>query len=93
MKITASDAHAITEAAKIPIDVWDKLFDLIEERAQLGYSMLIFDEEKENVKFKEDRKAVKKELEELGYKVSYSRVRDSDSWDGQTWHNRYVIYW
>ena len=93
MKITALDARLTTEAAKVPIDAWTKLFELIMETAQLGHSMLIFDEEKENVKFKEHRKEVKKELEKLGYSVSYSRVRDSDDWYGETYHNRYAINW
>ena len=93
MGIKAIDARIITEAAKIPVDAWTKLFELIKETAQLGHSMLVFDEEKENVKFQEHRKEVKKELEELGYVVSYSRVKDSDDWYAETYHNRYVINW
>lgn len=93
MNITALDARIITETAKVPIGAWAKLFELIKENAQLGYSMLIFDEEKENVKFKEHRKEVKKKLEELGYNVTYSRVKYSDNWHGEIYHNRYIINW
>lgn len=93
MRITALDARITTEAAKIPVDAWTKLFKLIRKNAKLGLSMLVFDEEKENVRFKEHRKEVKKNLEELGYKVSYSRVKDNDDWYGNDYHNCYIINW
>lgn len=89
----AVDAHAITELARKPIDPWNKLFNRIKEEAEHGQFMLLFDEEAEGVKFKEHRKDVKKELELLGYSVSYSRQRDGDDYYGETYHNRYVIEW
>ena len=89
----AEDAHAITELARKPINPWDKLFNRIKEEAEHGQFMLLFDEEVEGVKFKEHRKDVKKELELLGYSVSYSRQRDSDDYYGEIYHNRYVIEW
>ena len=92
MMITALHARTITENVRAKT-AWDKLFKLIDTNAKLGNSMVIFDEESENAKFEEHRKEVKKKLEELGYRVDYSRVRDSDDWYGESFHNRYVIYW
>lgn len=93
MKITALDARIMTEMAKVKMSAWAKLFELVEETAQSGHSKLIFDEEKENVKFEEHRSEVKKELEKLGYNVVYKRVKDINDWYGETYHNRYVINW
>ena len=93
MEISAIDAYKITEIARKPIDAWDKLFDRIRETAEKGYSALIFDEEKEKVRFKEHRKEVKNKLEELGYRVSHARVRDDDDYYGETYHICYTIAW
>ena len=93
MEISAVDAYKITEIARKPIDAWDKLFDCIKRTAEKGYSVLVFDEEKENVRFKEHRKEVKKRLEELGYRVSHARVRDDDYYYGEAYHICYTIAW
>ena len=89
----AEDAHAITELARKPINPWDKLFERIKEEAERGHFILVFDEEKERVKFLEHRREVKKELEELGYIVSHCRVKDDDDYYGETYHIRYTINW
>lgn len=89
----AEDAHAITELARKPISPWNKLFNRIKEEAEHGQFMLLFDEEAEEVRFNEHRKDVKRELELLGYSVTYSRQKDSDDWYGEAYHNRYVIKW
>ena len=71
-----------------------RLFTAIEEEAKTGKSMYVFDEEFENVHFVEDRKIVKQKLEELGYHVSYQRVKDSDDYYyPNSFHNRYTISW
>ena len=73
---------------------WYRLFTAIEEEAKTGKSMYVFDEEFENVHFVEDRKIVKQKLEELGYHVSYQRVKDSDDYYyPNSFHNRYTISW
>lgn len=89
----AEKAHERAEWARKPVNVWDKVFDRIGEEADNGRFMLVFDEEKENVRFKEHRKEVKQKLEELGYSVSYRRVRDDDDWCGVAYHNCYTIEW
>lgn len=91
-KMYAADAYATAEFARKPVDAWNRVFNRIKEEAERGCFVLLFDEEKEGVKFKEHRKVVKNELELLGYNVHYSRVKDSDSY-GDTYHNRYVISW
>lgn len=91
--INAETAHRMAEFNRRPFEAWEVLSNLILKRVKDGQFMLVFDEEKENARFKEDRKEVKKELEKLGYSVSYSRVRDSDDWHGETYHNCYVIEW
>ena len=93
INISAETAHVRAVMNRKPDNAWEKLNDLIIKKAGDGQFMLVFDEEKENARFKEDRKEVKKELEKLGYSVSYSRVRDSDDWHGETYHNCYVIEW
>ena len=73
---------------------WYRLFTAIEEEAKTGKSMYVFDEEFENAHFVEDRKIVKQKLEELGYHVSYQRVKDSDDYYyPNSFHNRYTISW
>ena len=91
--IHAGTAHNMTEFYRRPISAWEILNELILKRVKDGQFMLVFDEEKENARFKEDRKEVKEELEKLGYSVSYKRVKDSDDWHGETYHNCYVIEW
>lgn len=89
----AMDAHIAAVVANTPIDPWTKLFNRIKEEATKGNFMLLFDEETEKVKFKEHRKEVKNKLEALGYSVTYSRHKDTDDYNGDTYHNRYVIEW
>lgn len=89
----AGDARAITERARKPINPWEKLFNRIQEEAENGNFMLAFDEEKEGVRFDESAVDVEEQLEELGYTVSYSRVRDSDDYYGETRHVCYIIQW
>lgn len=91
--VGAELAHERAELARKPVNPWDTLFDLIIKMADDGQFRLVFDEENEKVRFKEDRKEVKKILEELGYSVSYHRVRDRDDWYGEAYHNCYVIEW
>ena len=67
MKISALEAYKITEITRKPIDAWDKLFDCIRKQAKDGFSSLTFDEEQENVRFKETRKEAKRLLEENEY--------------------------
>ena len=93
MEISASGAYRLTEIARRPIDAWYKLFDCIKKTAEKGYTTLVFDEEKENVRFKEHRKEVKKRLEELGYRVYYAKVRDNDDYYGESYHICYTIVW
>lgn len=88
----AADARIITELAKKPQNPWNKLFERIKETAEHGGSYLHFDEEKEQVQFKEPRQEVKQKLEDLGYEVSYSRVRNQDIYYGD-FHNSYSISW
>ena len=90
--ISAAYANLITTAARSPEDPWEKLFKRIMQEAKRGQSMLVFDEEVESVKFVEHRKDVKKKLEDLGYCVSYSRIKDTDNYI-DAFHNRYVIEW
>ena len=91
--VRAELAHERAELARMPVNPWDILFDLIIKMADNGNFRLVFDEENEKVRFKEDRKEVKKILEELGYSVSYRRVRDDDDWCGIAYHNCYTIEW
>lgn len=91
--IHAETAHKMTEFHRKPLDAWEILNELIIKRVKDGQFILVFDEERENARFKEDRKEVKEELEKLGYSVSYKRVRDNDDWHGKTYHNCYVIEW
>lgn len=91
--IRAETAHAQAEWARKAVDAWDKLYERIVEESKAGHFRLVFDEEDEKVRFKEDRKEVKKILEELGYYVSYRRVRDDDDWCGIAYHNCYTIEW
>lgn len=88
----ATDARTITDLAKRPQNPWNKLFERIKETAERGDSYLHFDEEKEQVQFKEPRQEVKHKLEDLGYEVSYSRVRNQDIYYGD-FHNSYSISW
>ena len=88
----AAEARAITEVAKQPKNAWYKLFERIKEAAEQGKSTLIFDEEKEKVRFREDRKEVKRQLEGLGYNCSYRRVMDENFYL-YTYHNQYTISW
>ena len=92
MALTALEARALAEYKKRN-NVWDKVLERIEEEAKRGRFILIFDEEKENVRFEEHRKTVKEKIEKWGYRVSYRRVRDSDDWCGHTFHNEYTIEW
>ena len=72
---------------------WQKMFEGIEKATTVGYKF-VFDEEKEGCYFNEDRKIVKQKLEELGYHVSYQRVKDSDDYYyPNSFHNRYTISW
>lgn len=88
----AADARTITDLAKRPQSPWNKLFARIKETAEQGGSYLHFDEEKEQAQFKEPRQEVKQKLEDLGYEVSYSRVRNQDIYYGD-FHNSYSISW
>lgn len=91
--MNASIAREITELARKQNEPWNKLFIRIKEKAKQEKNVLEFDEEKEKVKFKEHRTEVKSKLENLGYNVSYSRVRNSDNYYGTIYHNKYVIEW
>lgn len=93
MNVTAADAYKITEETYKPVDAWDKLFEKIKERAENGFYQLCFDEETEGVRFKEERKEVKRKLEELGYIVTYSRQLDANGYFGQKYHNFYRVSW
>lgn len=91
--ITAKEAHLLAETRRLE-NAWDKLFERIEKEANNGNFTLIFDEEIENVFFEEHRKEVKKKLEDLGYEVSYSRMKDQDFYyGGYCFHNKYAISW
>lgn len=104
-QITAVEARDMVHAKEMfeelktgkPIDAWDKLFIAIEESAKCGFNEIIFNEEKQSIKFKEHRKKVKNRLEELGYNVSYHREEDNSclrEWhDIVTYHNVYEISW
>jgi hypothetical protein len=89
----ASDARSITKLAKEPVNPWCKLFERIKENAEQGQSSLSFDEAREGVFFTESRQAVKTRLEELGYTVSYSKVKNECYYYGDKVHNRYLISW
>lgn len=92
MTFSASAAHELAEFQK-GNSAWNTLFNRIKQEAELGRLILIFDEEKENVRFEEHRKIVKENLEKWGYRVSFRRVVDSDNWYGHTYHNEYTIQW
>ena len=89
----ATDAHAITESARQPKNVWNKLFERIKEEAEHGKFMLVFDEDKEDVSFSEHRKEVKRKLEELGYECAYRRVANEPDFLNSLYHNEYTICW
>ena len=91
--ITAAQARAITEKVKKPKDPWNTLFNKIKECSKKGGSVCTFDEEVQGVYFLEHRKKVKETLELLGYTVTYSRVMNSDTYNGIDYHNVYVIRW
>lgn len=93
MEIRANEAKRLTEIANRPADAWDKLFEKIKKKAEEGYSSVIFDEEIEQAWFKEHRKEVKKKLEEMGYRVDYRRMINSDSDWGNDYHNEYCVGW
>ena len=93
MTITATEANKITKVARIPPNPWDKLFCAIRSAANNGMSGIFFDEEDEGVYFKESRKEVKRKLEELGYKVTYKKLRNSDFYYDNGYHNNYMISW
>lgn len=89
----AVNAHAIAEIARIPEDAWFKLFSRIKKEAERGNFMLVFDENEEGVVFSENRKEVKKKLEELGYECSYRRVKNEPYFFNDLYHNEYTIKW
>lgn len=89
----AVDARAITEIARQPKGAWQKLFERIKEEAECGKSVLIFDEEKQGVRFSEHRKEIKKKLEELGYECSYRRVPSEPYFFNDLYHNEYTVSW
>ena len=74
--ISAENARKISEL-NMKKDAWSVIFKLIKKQCDLGSCVLTFDEEEEDVYFKEHRKVVKSRLEELGYKVIYCRVRNN----------------
>lgn len=90
--ISAEDARKISEL-NMKKDAWLVIFKLIKKQCELGSCVLTFDEEEEDVYFKEHRKVVKSRLEELGYKVIYCRVRNNGGYFTSMYHNRYVIAW
>ena len=90
--ISAEDARKISEL-NMKKDAWSVIFKLIKKQCELGSCVLTFDEEEEDVYFKEHRKVVKSRLEELGYKVIYCRVRNNGRYFTSMYHNRYVIAW
>lgn len=94
IKVTdAKSLHDITNIAKQKqMNPWNRLFDAAGAAAESGNNALVFDEEKEGVNFIEDRKTVKKILEDLGYTVFYERVCDSGSYSNN-FHNKYMISW
>lgn len=89
----AIDARAITEIARTPKNAWHKLFERIKEEAEHGNFRLVFDEDKEGVSFSENRKEVKRKLEELGYECSYRRVANEPYFFNSLYHNEYTISW
>lgn len=93
MEIRANEAKQLTEIANRPADAWEKLFEKIKKKAEEGCSSVIFDEEIEKAWFKENRKGVKKKLEDMGYSVDYRRILNSDSDWGNDYHNEYCVGW
>lgn len=90
--ISAKEARRIANESHF-IDPEELLFKEIEKAAKDGQTMILFDEEEYCVKFEEDRKVVAAKLTELGYKVTYRRVQDSDNYFGEHYHNCYIISW